>query len=753
MKLRLFAVALGAVALAASRSVVPLYAARPPVLLGGAGLAWGPGAVTAALGALGALLVALLLETLLRRRFLGLDARAALGESLRTDEPLAMLALYAVLFFPGLPFVPTFVYWLLLDGSPWLLTVVALAVLARKRALLPARLRVPTWGGRLAARALLAGGLLVLLLLWTPHRRFAETYDERWGTGDEPRYVRIAASLLHDGDADVANARELVGKRASLSEFVVHVAQWVPASLREASEAAGATFGHGRPGRARLLGGPVLEGRRGGVYYSFLPGFPLLLVPAMAVDSWLDPHHLTATLLTCMLLAAVLVVLLERLVEPILGSAAAAFALAAVLALSLPLFFYFFQVYTEVSAAIGLAVVLSVLLREETGFRDAVLFGLACGYLPWLHGKYLPLWGVAAIAYAVKTRFTREAALGLALAGAGLATNSLYVFHVTGSLLPDALWTLRGYDRGASLVSASTIPGLHHLFLSRDEGLFVYAPHLLLVLPGLVSLGRRSRFALATCVGLAVPYVLAAASHDQGGAGAWSPPARYLLPLLPVFAIALAAWLAPAETRGVRWALLLAGAAASFWTAQAMLGERHFPYDRPALLASGFVDPSPLLASSSVGSGLLLALLVAALLLAARAFRSSPARLLALVVAAVLLAGGSTALWTGTEGWIPGHSPAALRLRSSRPRVVQLPDCEDGLARLRFRGTSGVEPVRLRGPGWSAELLVPSGAPTELPVEVAPIRYWSAEGPRDVPLLSARLAGEEHPVDVQAICR
>jgi hypothetical protein len=415
-------------------------------------------------------------------------------------------------------------------------------------------------------------------------------------------------------------------------------------------------------------------------------------------------------------------------------------------------FFYHFQVYTEVTAALLLALVLAVVLDDRSSLPRAALFGLACGYLPWLHGKYLPFWGVAVLAFAWKERWSPKAAVGISLAGLGLLTNGLFAFHITGSLLPDSLWTLRGYERGATLFSPSTLPGLYHLFLSRDDGLFVYAPHTLLALPAAAALYRRSRPAFWIGLALIAPYVLAAASHDQGGAGGWSPPARYFVPLVPVLALALAAWIEPEASRPPRLALLLAAASASFWTAQGMLDARNYPYDRPAFLASGFLDPTPIVGTSALGLALFVAIGVG---LAATADRwaSSFARATLGASIFLVLGGALVSARAPAPAWVPARPPSAFRLRSTAPRFVQLPDCRTGTPRLAFRGTDGVHPVEVRGPGLETSVRVPSGTPTELPVDVRPILRWSGAGLESYRMVSLQLAEDERPVDVEAVCR
>jgi hypothetical protein len=764
-------VVLGLVAFFTSRLLDPLYRAEPQILLDGASVALPPGFFGLALTTLLGFALLLSVETLAYRRFLGLEGAAAFREVLASYAPLAFLLPFAVLFFPGVP-LPMIGWWLVLEGRAWLATLVLGLCLYRKASFVSERRDVErTRSPRLRSRGALftfAVVLLGLLVLRAPDRRFTQPYDERWGTGDEPRYVRITASLLHDGDADVGNAAEQVGRRVDASELLGGLSGFGGATLRTTAEAIDALRGTAPAGTARSLGGGVIEGRKGGTFYSFLPGLPFLLVPSMALDSILAPERLYVTLFTCLLASVVAFVLLVPLVEPFIGSRGGAFALALALALSLPSFFYHFQVYTEVPAAICLTVIASVLLSPSLRFRAALAFGLACALLPWLHSKYLPFWGVAGLAFlfrAWQSRWDRgKTVLALFLPALAFSLNCLYVFHITGSLLPDSLWVIRGYGRGATLMSGSTVPGLYYLLLDRAEGLLVYGPLYLFVLPGLVLLYRQSRFAATLVVAFALPYLLAAASHDQGGAGGWSPPSRYLVPLVPLFALALGAWLRPRRSATPRWTALLVAAAGSFWIAQGMRVERNFPYDRPAFLGSLVVDPSPALGSVVEPEPILrraayplflLIVLGSFGLMERREAASQPARM-ALAIPILILTGGAlVSLWTPSSSWIhPRSTWGETRLRAGSPRSLLLPLCPEGRpAKLRLRSagreaSAGV----LSGAGLEKSLDVPAGITSELPVEVAPIVRYTAKGRVAHSIVTITVGYGEPPIDADATC-
>jgi hypothetical protein len=126
---------------------------------------------------------------------------------------------------------------------------------------------------------------------------------------------------------------------------------------------------------------------------------------------------------------------------------------------------------------------------------------------------------------------------------------ALYYFVLYGFIDPRRVYGLR---REFSL---SVLPeGLTGLLLDQEFGLLVYAPVFALAVPGLRALWRVSRrLTLAALALLAV--VLLTAGAWPMWRGGFNPPARFLLPLVPVLALALAAQLR--EGFGACAALLL----------------------------------------------------------------------------------------------------------------------------------------------------------------------------------------------------
>jgi hypothetical protein len=660
-------------------------------------------------------------------------------------------------------------WWLLLDASPWVLTLIGAALVYRKGAFVLAHIGglppVRRLAGSSLATILYGIGLLVVLIALTPERRFSEPYDERWGTGDEPRYVRITASLLHDGDVNIANAAEYIGRRAEPLRFGSHVLGWTASAFSTLGDVGAAAMGESL-GEPQSLGGQVIRGKDGGTYYVYLPGFPLLIVPAMALDSIFFPGLLPLVIFSCLVLGMVTAIVIARLIEPYVGDRFDAYLLMACLSLTPPLFFYNFQVYPEMTAALCLAVILKLLLARRVGFGGAVVFGLAAAMLPWLHTRYYPVLGISVLAMVYEMWREHVSwkvgfwAIGLPAVAVGL--QCLYVFHISGSLLPDTLWVVNGYARGAHFFNREAFSGLYYLLLGREEGLLVYSPLYLLAIPGAVSLWRRSGFAALLSIALFVPYLMIAASHDQGGAGAWAPASRYLVPMVPILALWFAAWLGVPEVRRARWMAFFIGAAASFWIGQGMLTERNFPYDRIAFLSGGVVNVSGLMGSVLEPESfwqlatypLVLLLVLATVAMWGWKEKARFDGLAVSIVVLMLLAGSVSEARMPSDTWIstaPGTS--SMRLRPGRTVVSALPSCSVGLPRLRFEGAGGEYAVTVSGHGFAKHLRVPPTGETELEISVEPFVRKRRGEREEIRVVELSLAPGHAPLTFRAVCR
>jgi hypothetical protein len=327
--------------------------------------------------------------------------------------------------------------------------------------------------------------------------------------GDEPHYLMVADSLLRDGDLALEDDFAQGRYRA-----------FHPGDLEP----------HYR-----------VRGRDGTIYSLHAVGLSLLILPAYALGGYAGASFFMAVL------AALLAREIRLLIRDALGPEAPE-PLAWVLALSPPLAHYAGLVFTEVPAALATAFALRRGLdpRRPTA-RGAFLVGVVVAYLPWLNVRYAALALLLLSCLPARPlRVGLAAALPLAASAAGLA---IYHWVLYGFLDPRRVY---GARPELALGNAGTaLPGL---FFDQEFGLLAYAP--------LFALGARGLPAVVRSHPRAAPGMLAALVVVVATASAWpmwrggfNPPARFLVPIVPILALGVATALRRGPTAGA--ALLL----------------------------------------------------------------------------------------------------------------------------------------------------------------------------------------------------
>lgn len=423
----------------------------------------------------------------------GLAMLAARSAGVEAFGPCLGLAVPLVLFVA--PQVPGVAA---LSGPPLLALAVAgtLAVLSARVVKLPP-----------VAALLAVAGVAYALVAW-------RVQDRVGPHGDEPHYLMVAESLLRDGDLRIE--QDYADRRYTAftdEELVPHYR---------------------------------VRGREGAIYSVHAIGLSLLVLPAYALGGYPGASFFMAAL----------ALLLVREIHRLLGAAGAservALGLASVLALSPPLVQYVGLVFTEIPAALVLARALrGTLAPSPWRAREVVLWALPLCALPWFNVRYAPVTAIvlAGALFARPARRVAAALAAVALASAG----GIMLYHraLYGFADPRLVWGARPEFRLATLGE-----GLPGLALDQEFGLLPYAPLFAFALPGLVRLARERTRLAAVALALVLAVVGTAGSWHMWRGG-FNPPARFLVPLLPVFALAL--------SRGLRGGLGAAGALAAGW--------------------------------------------------------------------------------------------------------------------------------------------------------------------------------------------
>lgn len=355
--------------------------------------------------------------------------------------------------------------------------------------------------------------LTVFVVCWT-----LTTHGKYSAAGDEPHYLIVSQSLLADGDLDVRN-------------------NYATGQSRR--------FGGGGlepgPHARETQNGRLLSVHDVGVPVALLPVYTVATsVSGLVPESVLRRFRMNRGLFAYSLISLFIIGMTSGAAALtraalIADGAPAGVASAVVLAvwLSPPVLSNSFLVFPEPFALLLTAWALrTAVASPQVAFqRPAMLFLLALGLLPWFHRKYA-LYGMAVLltvawhrrgTIAGMTKTERAAALAL------FATPQIAL----------ALWTLHHWGNIGGALVLERAPfslgalrtGWLGLLVDRENGLLVWAPIYLLLPVAWTLAWRRTRLWLLPTASL----FFMSAAHDQWWGG-FSPAARFLVPLCPVFA-------------------------------------------------------------------------------------------------------------------------------------------------------------------------------------------------------------------------
>jgi hypothetical protein len=402
--------------------------------------------------------------------------------------------------------------------APALLSLSALVALARRLG--------PRLPGKLSDRALFslaAAAYLAIGLHYTSRLQ---------ATGDEPEYLLMAQSLWRDGDLELSN-------NFAERQFL----EYVPGMPREPY---GTWRADGRPFPTRS------------------PGLPTALAPVYALAG-------RSGCVVLLALAAAAFGVQVRALALLLGGEPRVALLAWLAASGPPALFYSFHAYPEILGGLAVAASLRLLLLPSPGPKAAAAAAFAAATLPWLHTRLLPVAAALGLIALARLRGRALAAfLGVVAAmAAGFAAYHVSIFGAASPLGPYGGKLPRGVRRAIPLHATGG------MLLDRGFGLLTYAPVFLLALAGIPDLLRRGRGALPWLVlglGVVLPVIF-----WRLWFGGFCPPARFLVPAVPVLASLVALRLSAAPGRGMArwtpvllalgfaWALLLTAEPSTTW--------------------------------------------------------------------------------------------------------------------------------------------------------------------------------------------
>jgi len=347
--------------------------------------------------------------------------------------------------------------------------------------------------------------------------------------GDEPHYLLVCHSLLHDGDFDLKNNYEQKDYE-----------RYMPAGI--------------------TLAPHVIKRAEAGPWYSFhSPGVAFVLMPFYALGGLFGKSAFIFLLRFGMsVFGALFGLQLYLFARREWGKEGLALGLWALVSFTTPVFFYSIHAYPELVVGF-LSLMVYRLVKHRRSWPPALIIGLGflCSAIAWFHAlKYWFLLGPLFLyaLWVLARKLTRKLDL-LYLFAAPVIVGGLYLFFqysLYGSISPSAI-SWQGAMSGAESVSYlknlfAGIPfhyrweTLAGYFLDQKDGLLFYAPIYFFSFLGMVEVLRRKKSDFWVLAFITAPYVLVSAFLTQRTG--YAPQARPLVSVIWGMAILLGAFIA-----------------------------------------------------------------------------------------------------------------------------------------------------------------------------------------------------------------
>jgi hypothetical protein len=412
-----------------------------------------------------------------------------LDDLARRVSPLWLLWIWAV---PYLPWIPDRAPELLVFAGPvrWVIVLVAVGATV-----------MGSLTGNFSRHFVITSRSVIfvvsLLIYAAAGVKFAS--DAGFG-GDEPHYLVITHSLLVDHDLAIEN-------------------------------------NHARGDYRTFFGGELRpdflrRGRNDTIYSIHAPGLPALLLPAYAIGGATGAVVMMAIMAA---LAALAVFDIGRLVA---GEQAATVTWAA-LCLTVPFVPQAWLIYPELPCALIVGWAVIWFMRPADSALGAGIQGLVLGILPWLHTKFAVLVPVLAgfCVYRLWPRMKPIAAMTVALS-ISVAAWLLSFYWMYGVFDPQAPY---GTSPQTNVLFSNIPRSVLGLLFDQKFGILVYSPvYLLGFIGAAIAFRDRNLRTLGLSLCAAIFAFVVGTTRFYMWWGGSSAPARFLVPIVPLAAPAVA---------------------------------------------------------------------------------------------------------------------------------------------------------------------------------------------------------------------
>jgi hypothetical protein len=356
--------------------------------------------------------------------------------------------------------------------------------------------------------------------------------------GDEPKYLRIAFSLLRDTNADLSGGRTATPDLATRLQQVRNLVLVGRDSFLDLFRPVVIPNDH-----VWDAGNWTVRGLDGGLYHLQPPGLPALVAVALGIGEAIlparDPGIYVFVLLSVIWILATRQLWL--LSQDISGDALGSTVFVGLVILSAPVFVGGYQLFPESLSLLLFPWLFRRLRGSDRPLRpaSALFCGLLAGYMLWIHPKLTVVAALFAVMGLLRPLTSVRAKAAFAAGFVLTALTALvYCHHISGLFRPEGLYIRQAeeYVGSPNPLSLRFGAGLVKSLIGGRDGLFLFAPILILGFVALRGMKRPSRSTFEMWALFAAVW-LTSAVHDGASLGS---PARLMMPVVFVPAWTLA---------------------------------------------------------------------------------------------------------------------------------------------------------------------------------------------------------------------
>jgi len=356
--------------------------------------------------------------------------------------------------------------------------------------------------------------------------------------GDEPHYLLITHSILHDHDLAIRNNyRNKDYQSFFQGDLGVHV------SIAKDE-----------------------------TRYSIHPiGMPILMVPAYAL------YGCKGAIFWMNVLGALLALVLFLIAFSHTQNPRLSLLLWAIVSFTPPLLLYASQLYPEIPAALFLATAYYLIhSKRNAAYFGSVVLGLLLAYLPWLQQRmilpsvFLLFYHLLLLWVEKQPHFRHSShVLPACIPTVFLLASGLLMAGYNYLLFRDPFPSAPYMSVGIRKVFSWNIfvrEGLPGLLFDQEAGLLIYAPYFIFLFAGLLLLWRRDKLLLAFLMLAISSIYIPCAGFTLKWRGAWSPVARYMVAQIPLLFIPLCIGVSHITRRRDRYLLFTLVTISAAWS-------------------------------------------------------------------------------------------------------------------------------------------------------------------------------------------